>query len=259
MTSSRGGKKTWCVGAIDADYTARMEEVLATYERPLRAEEPVVCLDERPVQLTADTRPPTRARPGRQARCDYEYKRHGTANLFCAVEPKAGWHLVRATPNRTGPEFAKVIRAITAHYPAADTIHLVMDNLSTHTRKSLTDYYGQEAGGTLWDRLMVHYTPKHASWHLGQCPKSRRDRHRPAGPRMPGQAADRGPAIAAERNPRLDAPGQPPAAHHPMAVHPPQSPQGLRLPLPRSHDEPKRLHQTPSAKTNLQPVRGLVV
>jgi hypothetical protein len=164
MTSSRGGKKTWCVGAIDADYTARMEEVLATYERPLRAEEPVVCLDERPVQLTADTRPPTRARPGRQARYDYEYKRHGTANLFCAVEPKAGWHLVRATPNRTGPEFAKVIRAITAHYPAADTIHLVMDNLSTHTRKSLTDYYGQEAGGALWDRLTVHYTPKHASW-----------------------------------------------------------------------------------------------
>jgi hypothetical protein len=90
-----------------------MEEVLAIYERPLRAEQPVVCLDERPVQLTADTRPPSRARPGRPARYDYEYKRHGTANLFCAVEPKAGWHLVRATPNRTGPEFAKVIRAIT--------------------------------------------------------------------------------------------------------------------------------------------------
>ncbi len=154
----------WCVGAIGSDYIARMEEVLATYEQPLRAEEPVVCLDERPAQLTADTRAPSRARPGRPARYDYEYKRHGTANLFCAVEPKAGWHLVRATPNRTGPEFAKVIRAIAAHYPAAGTIHLVMDNLSTHTRKSLTDYHGQEAGGALWDRLTVHYTPKHASW-----------------------------------------------------------------------------------------------
>jgi hypothetical protein len=141
-----------------------MEEVLATYERPLRAEEPVVCLDERPVQLTADTRPPSRARPGRPARHDYEYKRRGTANLFCAVEPKAGWHLVRATPDRTGPEFAKVIRAIVGHYPAADTIHLVMDNLSTHSRKSLTDHYGEEIGGDLWGRLTVHYTPKHASW-----------------------------------------------------------------------------------------------
>ena len=154
----------WCVGAIDADYTARMEEVLATYERPLRAEEPVVCLDERPVQLTADTRPPSRARPGLPARYDYEYQRHGTANLFCAVEPKAGWHLVRATPNRTGSEFAKVIRAIVGHYPAADTIHLVMDNLSTHTRKSLTDHYGEAIGGGLWDRPTVHYTPKHGSW-----------------------------------------------------------------------------------------------
>lgn len=141
-----------------------MEEVLATYEQPLRAKEPVVCLDERPVQLTADTRPPSRARPGLPARYDYEYKRCGTANLFCAVEPKAGWHLVRATPNRTGPEFAKVIRAIADHYPATDTIHLVVDNLSTHTRKSLTDYYGEEVGGGLWERLTVHYTPKHASW-----------------------------------------------------------------------------------------------
>ncbi len=141
-----------------------MEEVLATYERPLRAEAPVVCLDERPVQLTADLRSPSPARPGAPARRDYEYKRHGTANLFCAVEPKAGWHLVRATPNRTGPEFAKVIRAIVGHYPAADTIHLVMDNLSTHTRKSLTDHYGEEIGGGLWDRLTIHYTPKHASW-----------------------------------------------------------------------------------------------
>jgi DDE superfamily endonuclease len=164
MTSSRGGKKMWCVGAIDAAYIARMEEVLATYEQPLRAAEPVVCLDERPVQLTADTRPPSRARPGRPARYDYEYQRHGTANLFCAVEPKAGWHLVRATPNRAGPEFAKVIRAIAGHFPEADTVHLVMDNLSTHTRKSLTDYYGEAIGGALWARLTVHYTPKHASW-----------------------------------------------------------------------------------------------
>ena len=130
-----------------------MEEVLATYEQPLRADEPVVCLDERPVQLTAETRPPIPARPGKPARYDYEYQRHGTANLFCAVEPKAGWHLVRATPNRTGAAFAKVIRAVVDHYPRANTIHLVMDNLNTHTRTSLTSTYGEELGGHLWDRL----------------------------------------------------------------------------------------------------------
>jgi hypothetical protein len=154
----------WCVGAIGADYIARMEEVLATYEQPLRADEPVVCLDVRPVQLTAETRPPIPARPGTPARYDYEYQRHGTANLFCAVEPKAGWHLVRATPNRTGAAFAKVVRALVDHYQGANTIHLVMDNLNTHTRTSLTSTYGEELGGRLWDRLSVHYTPKHASW-----------------------------------------------------------------------------------------------
>src|SRR3954469_17746578 len=104
-----------------------MEEVLAAYEQPLRAAELVICLDQRPVQLTADTRPSSPARPGRPARDDYEYKRDGTANLFGAVEPKAGWYLVRPTPNRTGPEFAKVIRAILGHFPEADAVLLVMD------------------------------------------------------------------------------------------------------------------------------------
>jgi hypothetical protein len=132
-------KKMCCVGAIGADYIARMEEVLATYEQPLQAEEPVVCLDDRPVRLTADTRPPTPARPGVPARYDYEYRGHGTANLFCVVEPQVGWHLVRATPNRTRAEFAKVIRARVDHYPGANTIHLVMDNLNIHARTSLTN------------------------------------------------------------------------------------------------------------------------
>ena len=91
------------------------------------------------MRLTADTRPPTPARPGVPARYDYEYRGHGTANLFCVVEPKVGWHLVRATPNRTRAEFAKVIRARVDHYPGANTIHLVMDNLNIHARTSLTN------------------------------------------------------------------------------------------------------------------------
>jgi transposase len=154
----------WCVGRIDAAYRARMDAVLATYEQPLTPAAPVLCLDERPVVLRADIRPSRSLRQGTPARRDYEYRRHGTANLFCAVEPKTGWHWVRATANRTGPEFAKAVRALLGHYPAAETIHLVVDNLNTHTRKSLTNYYGEQRGGELWDRLTLHYTPKHGSW-----------------------------------------------------------------------------------------------
>ena len=85
-------------------------------------------------------------------------------NVFCGVEPKAGVHFTKATPTRASFEFADFILEIAAHYPDADTIHLIMDNLSTHTRKALTDRFGEKDGGWLWDRFTVHYTPKHGSW-----------------------------------------------------------------------------------------------
>ena len=91
----------WCVADLDADYIAKMEDVLAVYERPYDATEPVVCLDEKPVALRADVRPGSSAVPGREARRDNEYQRCGTANVFCAVEPKAGRHFTCATPNRS--------------------------------------------------------------------------------------------------------------------------------------------------------------
>ena len=109
-------------------------------------------------------RPPSPAVPGREARRDNEYERRGTANVFCAVEPKAGRHFTTATPNRSGAEFAHMVGLIVKQYPAATTIHLVMDNLNIHCRKSLTDYFGDQKGGDIWDRLTVHYTPKHGSW-----------------------------------------------------------------------------------------------
>ena len=89
----------WCVAELDATYIARMEDVLALYERPYNPKEPVVCLDEKPVSLHADVRPPRPARPGRIARRDNEYRRCGTANLFAVVEPKAGRHFTGATIN----------------------------------------------------------------------------------------------------------------------------------------------------------------
>ena len=154
----------WCVAELDAEYLRRMEDVLALYEKPLSEAEPVVCIDEKPVVLHADLRPSRPMHPGQVLRRDCEYERRGTANAFCGVEPKAGRHYPRATPDRSSPEFADYLLEIAEHYPAADTIHLVMDNLSSHTRKAVVERCGEKAGGWLWDRFRVHYTPKHGSW-----------------------------------------------------------------------------------------------
>jgi transposase len=103
-------------------------------------------------------------RPGRIARRDGEYQRGGTANVFCGVEPKAGQYFPKVTANRSSPEFADYLLEVAIRYPEADTIHLVMDNLSSHTRKAVVERFGEKAGGWLWDRFTVHYTPKHGSW-----------------------------------------------------------------------------------------------
>lgn len=141
-----------------------MEDVLALYEKPFSEKEPVVCMDEKPVVLHAEVRAPRPMQPRRIARRDCEYRRRGTANAFCGVEPKAGRHFTKATPNRSSPQFADYLVEIVASYPEADTIHLVMDNLSSHHRKALVERYGERIGGLLWDRFTVHYTPKHGSW-----------------------------------------------------------------------------------------------
>ena len=154
----------WCVAELNEDYIAKMEDVLETYEQPYDPQQPVVCLDEKPVTLHADVRPTSPAVPGREARRDSEYERCGTANVFCAVEPKAGRHFTFPTPDRSAFEFAQVTFQLAIQYPEAETIHLVMDNLNIHRRKSLTDLYGAEVGGEIWDRFTIHYTPTHGSW-----------------------------------------------------------------------------------------------
>ncbi len=141
-----------------------MEGVLETYEQPYDPQQPVECLDEKPVTLHADVRPSSPAVPGREARRDSEYERRGTANVFCAVEPKAGRHFTFPTPDRSAFQFAQVVLRLAMQYPEAETVHLVMDNLNIHRRKSLTDLYGAEAGGEIWNRFTVHYTPTHGSW-----------------------------------------------------------------------------------------------
>jgi len=154
----------WVVADLDDDYIGKMEDVLEVYERPYDPQQPVICLDEKPITLHADLRPASPAAPGREARRDNEYERRGTANVFCAVEPKAGRHFTFATPDRSGFEFAQVAVTLAMAYPQAKTIHLVMDNLNIHRRKSLVDVFGAEMATEVWDRFTVHYTPTHGSW-----------------------------------------------------------------------------------------------
>jgi len=154
----------WCVADLDEDYIAKMEDVLHVYERPFNPDEPVVCLDEKPVTLHADVRPASRAVPGREARRDNEYERCGTANVFCAVEPKAGRHFTFPTPDRSGFEFAQVAVGLALEYAGAKTIHLVVDNLNIHRLKALSDVFGAEMAAEVWSRFTVHYTPTHGSW-----------------------------------------------------------------------------------------------
>ena len=154
----------WCIAELNEEYIARMEDVLKMYEKPLSERDPVVCVDEKPVVLHADVRPPRPMRPGRIARRDCEYERRGTANVFCGVQPRAGRHFTKPTPNRCSQPFADSLGKIVASYPQADTIHLGMDNLSSHSRKALVDRFGENIGGMLWERFTVHYTPQHGSW-----------------------------------------------------------------------------------------------
>jgi hypothetical protein len=112
----------WVVADLDEEYITKMEDVLEVYERPYNQQEPVVCLDEKPITLHADVRPASPAAPGREARRDNEYERCGTANVFCAVEPKAGRHFPIPTPDRSGFEFARVAVELALAYPEAKTI-----------------------------------------------------------------------------------------------------------------------------------------
>ena len=154
----------WCVAELDEQYIERMEDVLALYEKPYDEAEPVVCLDEKPVSLHKEVRPPRSAAPGHTAKRDNEYQRCGTANIFAVVEPKAGRHFTCATPNRTAAQFAKTLGSLLRRYPAARTIHLVWGNLNIHCKKSLKDYYGEQQADQMWSRLTIHPTPIHGSW-----------------------------------------------------------------------------------------------
>jgi hypothetical protein len=142
-----------------------MEDVLDLYEAPPDPQRPVVCFDELPYQIVAETRCPVPAQPGRAARVDYEYRRNGTANLFLRCDPVRGWRRVHVTDRRTKRDFALELQALVDEdYPDAAVIRLVSDNLNTHTPAALDETFPPAEARRIARRLEFHYTPKHGSW-----------------------------------------------------------------------------------------------
>jgi hypothetical protein len=155
----------WCIGALTEEYRQRMYALLELYARPLCRAEPVICIDEKSLQLIAHSREPLTMAAGSPTKQDYEYVRNGTTNLFVAVEPKAGQRIVEVTAQRGKTDFvAFVSDLLTNAYAKARRVHLVLDNLNTHFRKSFDDVLGKRAAAKLLRRVQFHYTPKHASW-----------------------------------------------------------------------------------------------
>src|SRR5213592_2851390 len=142
-----------------------MEDVLAVYTRPHDPHCPLVCLDETSKQLLAETRVPIPMKAGRSARFDYEYERNGTANLFMMFAPLEGWRRVKVTDRHTAVDYAQVLKELSdTHFPKAEKIVLVQDNLSTHKPASLYEAFPAPEARRLVERFEWHYTPKHGSW-----------------------------------------------------------------------------------------------
>ena len=155
----------WCIAALTQEYRQRMYHLLKLYALPLRRDEPVVCVDEKSLQLLAHSRPPMPMKPGSPGKQDYEYVRRGTCNLFVAVQPKAGSRTVIVTNQRGKADFVAFVRhLLTTTYRRARRLHLVLDNLNTHFEKSFVDVLGARQAARLLRRVRFHYTPKHASW-----------------------------------------------------------------------------------------------
>jgi len=158
-------KDMWCIPQVDGEYVARMEDVLDLYAEPPDSKRPVVCFDESPVQLIGETRQPIPAMPGQLERYDCEYKRSGTANLFILLDVHRSWRRVKVTDSRAAVDFAACMRELCdVHFPKAERIRVVLDNLSTHSAGALYQAFPAAEARRMLRRLEFHYTPKHASW-----------------------------------------------------------------------------------------------
>ncbi len=158
--------KGWVIPPKESSsFVAHMEQVLDVYKRPYSTSNPVICMDESPKQLIKEMRIPLEMKSGREARVDYEYERCGVCNIFMACEPLVGKRFVEITQRKTKKDWANFIKELSdLHYPDADKITLVMDNLNTHQPSSLYETFSPAEAKRLWDRFEFVYTPKHGSW-----------------------------------------------------------------------------------------------
>lgn len=142
-----------------------MEDVLDIYKKPYDEKRPVICVDESNKQLIKETRAPIPAEPGKPERFDTEYERNGTSNIFLACEPLKGKRQIKITDHRKKTDFAEFIKELVdVHYPQAEKIVLVMDNLNTHEGSSFYQTFKPDEAKRILDKLEIHYTPKHGSW-----------------------------------------------------------------------------------------------
>ena len=158
-------RKMWCIPCVDAEYVARMEDVLDLYSEVPDPHRPVVCFDETPVQFIGEARIPWPAQPGKPARIDYEYRRNGTANLFVFLDAHQPWRHVKVTERKTAHDFAHCMQELAyVHYPDAETVRVVLDNLSAHKPAALYEIFAPAVAREVLRRLEFHFVPKHASW-----------------------------------------------------------------------------------------------
>lgn len=159
-------KEQWCIPAKEnADFVCAMENVLEVYHRPHDPKHPMVCFDEGSKQQVKETRLPLPTQPGSVAKYDSEYERNGTSNLFIFFAPLEAWRYIKVTDRRTMIDFAHCMRdLVDIHFPQAEKIVLVMDNLNTHKFASLYEAFEPAEARRIIEKLDIHYTPKHGSW-----------------------------------------------------------------------------------------------
>jgi transposase len=159
-------KEQWCIPEKEsANFVCAMEDVLVVYHRAYDPAYPLVCFDEGSKQQTKETRLPLPPQPGDVAKYDYEYERNGTSNLFIFFAPLEAWRHLKVTDRRTSIDFAHCMRdLVDIHFPEAEKIVLVMDNLNTHKLASLYEAFPPAEARRIIEKLEIHYTPKHGSW-----------------------------------------------------------------------------------------------
>ena len=236
-------KDMWCIPQVDADYVARMEDVLDLYSEAPDPERPVVCFDESPIQLIGEVRRPIPPEPGQIERYDCEYKRNGTANLFVFLDVNRPWRKVKVTERRAAEDFAACMRDLTdVHYPGAERIRVVLDNLSTHSAGALYQTFPADEARRMLRRAGVPLRPQ-----ARQLAEHGRDRDRRPGQQCLDRRIESYARLVAETAAWEKATTKCRTRAHQLDVHNRKSPRqnGPRLPKAPAQIRPKSKKSKP--------------